>query len=66
MAGKLAKNALGFTLIELLVVLAVMGVLMGMLGFSVLGGSADIYSGQRQIISDSPSSNNCPKHWARG
>ena len=51
MAGKLAKNALGFTLIELLVVLAVMGVLMGMLGFSVLGGSADIYSGQRQIIS---------------
>jgi prepilin-type N-terminal cleavage/methylation domain-containing protein len=40
----------GFTLIELLVVLAVMGVLMGMLGFSVLGGGSDVSSGQRQIL----------------
>ena len=51
MAGKLAKYSLGFTLIELLVVLAVMAVLMGMLGFSVLSGNADINSGQRQILS---------------
>ena len=42
MAVKLAKYSLGFTLIELLVVLAVMGVLMGMLGFSVLSGNADV------------------------
>ena len=51
MAGKLAKYSPGFTLIELLVVLAVMGVLMGMLGFSVLSGNADINSGQRQALS---------------
>lgn len=47
----LGKKAKGFTLIELLVVLAVMGILMGMLGFSFLGGGADIYDGQRQLVS---------------
>ena len=40
----------GFTLIELLVVLAVMGVLMGMLGFSVLSGGGDVASGQRMVL----------------
>ena len=47
----LVKNFRGFTLVELLVVIAVMGVMMGMLGFSILGGSADIHSGQRQVLS---------------
>jgi len=41
----------GFTLIELLVVLAVMGVLMGMLGFTILGSGSDVYDGQRQLVS---------------
>lgn len=45
------KRAKGFTLIELLVVLAVMGVLMGMLGFTILGSGSDVYDGQRQLLS---------------
>tara|TARA_B100002019_G_scaffold2754_2_gene2207 strand:- start:3233 stop:3925 length:693 start_codon:yes stop_codon:yes gene_type:complete len=42
----------GFSLLELLVVLAVMGVMMGVLGFSFLGNSSsDLGDAQRNLIS---------------
>ncbi len=41
----------GFTLIELLVVLAVMGLMMGIVGFSLLGGGgAELGASQRNIL----------------
>ena len=42
----------GFSLLELLVVLAVMGVMIGVLGFSFLGNSSsDLGDAQRNLIS---------------
>tara|TARA_B100000212_G_scaffold297043_1_gene240659 strand:+ start:1167 stop:1892 length:726 start_codon:yes stop_codon:yes gene_type:complete len=46
---KLKKR--GFTLMELLIVLAVMGVMMGMIGFSLSGGGgAALQASQRQLL----------------
>jgi len=40
----------GFTLIELLVVLAVVGLMMGVIGFSLLGGGgAELGTSQRNV-----------------
>ena len=41
----------GFTLIELLVVLAVVGLMMGVIGFSLLGGGgAELGASQRNVL----------------
>ena len=41
----------GFTLLELLIVLAVMGLMMGLVGFSLLGGGgAGLGSAQRELL----------------
>ena len=41
----------GFTLMELMIVLAVMGVMMGMIGFSLSGGGgAALQASQRQLL----------------
>ena len=41
----------GFTLLELLVVLAVMGVMMGLIGFSLLGGGGnELGAAQRELL----------------
>ena len=41
----------GFTLLELLIVLAVMGLMMGLVGFSLLGGGgAELGSAQRELL----------------
>ena len=41
----------GFTLMELLVVLAVMGVMMGLIGFSLLGGGGnELGAAQRELL----------------
>jgi prepilin-type N-terminal cleavage/methylation domain-containing protein len=41
----------GFTLLELLIVLAVMGLMMGMVGFSLLGGGgAELGAAQRELL----------------
>ena len=45
------KSRKAFTLIELLVVLAVMGLMMGVIGFSLLsGGGAELGSSQRNLL----------------
>ena len=45
------KRNSGFTLIELLVVLAVMGLMMGVVGFSLLsGGGAELGASQRSLM----------------
>ena len=44
-------NSRGFTLMELLVVLAVMGVMMGLVGFSLLGGGGnELGAAQRELL----------------
>ena len=41
----------GFTLMELLVVLAVMGVMMGLIGFTLLGGGGnELGTAQRELL----------------
>ena len=41
----------GFTLLELLIVLAVMGLMMGLIGFTLLGGGgAELGSAQRELL----------------
>ena len=41
----------GFTLLELLIVLAVMGLMMGLVGFSLLGGGgAELGAAQRELL----------------
>ena len=41
----------GFTLLELLVVLAVMGIMMGLIGFSLLGGGGnELGAAQRELL----------------
>lgn len=48
---KQKPNMRGFTLMELLIVLAVMGVMMGMIGFSLSGGGgAALQASQRQLL----------------
>ena len=45
------RRRMGFTLMELLIVLAVMGVMMGMIGFSLSGGGgAALQASQRQLL----------------
>lgn len=45
------QKAKGFTLLELLIVLAVMGLMMGLVGFSLLGGGgAELGSAQRELL----------------
>ena len=45
------KKSSGFTLLELLIVLAVMGLMMGLIGFSLLGGGgAELGAAQREIL----------------
>ena len=45
------KKPKGFTLLELLIVLAVMGLMMGLVGFSLLGGGgAELGSAQRELL----------------
>ena len=45
------KKTQGFTLMELLVVLAVMGVMMGLIGFSLLGGGGnELGAAQRELL----------------
>lgn len=45
------KNPFGFTLLELLIVLAVMGLMMGLIGFSLLGGGgAELGAAQRELL----------------
>lgn len=45
------NNSNGFTLLELLIVLAVMGLMMGLIGFSLLGGGgAELGSAQRELL----------------
>lgn len=45
------KNPSGFTLLELLIVLAVMGLMMGLIGFSLLGGGgAELGAAQRELL----------------
>lgn len=45
------KVSKGFTLLELLIVLAVMGLMMGLIGFSLLGGGgAELGSAQRELL----------------
>ena len=45
------RSSLGFTLMELLVVLAVMGVMMGLIGFSLLGGGGnELGAAQRELL----------------
>ena len=46
-----ATNSNGFTLLELLIVLAVMGLMMGLIGFSLLGGGgAELGAAQRELL----------------
>lgn len=45
------KSSCGFTLLELLIVLAVMGLMMGLIGFSLLGGGgAELGAAQRELL----------------
>lgn len=45
------RSKQGFTLMELLVVLAVMGVMMGLIGFSLLGGGGnELGAAQRELL----------------
>ena len=45
------RSSQGFTLMELLVVLAVMGVMMGLIGFSLLGGGGnELGAAQRELL----------------
>ena len=45
------KSSYGFTLLELLIVLAVMGLMMGLIGFSLLGGGgAELGAAQRELL----------------
>ncbi len=45
------KKSKGFTLLELLIVLAVMGLMMGLVGFSLLGGGgAELGAAQRELL----------------
>jgi prepilin-type N-terminal cleavage/methylation domain-containing protein len=44
-------SSAGFTLLELLIVLAVMGLMMGLIGFSLLGGGgAELGAAQRELL----------------
>ena len=46
-----SKISSGFTLLELLIVLAVMGLMMGLIGFSLLGGGgAELGAAQRELL----------------
>lgn len=46
-----APHSNGFTLLELLIVLAVMGLMMGLIGFSLLGGGgAELGAAQRELL----------------
>ena len=49
---KFKRNKIfGFTLLELLIVLAVMGLMMGLVGFSLLGGGgAELGAAQRELL----------------
>ena len=45
------RSPFGFTLLELLIVLAVMGLMMGLIGFSLLGGGgAELGAAQRELL----------------
>ena len=47
----MSSRVQGFTLMELLVVLAVMGVMMGLIGFSLLGGGGnELGAAQRELL----------------